>query len=113
MGPAAQFDAVELRHEAVEDAVGDGGIADLFVPLVHGNLRSQDGRAGLITLFADLRMRHRVRYDKTQKHSPSVRPRPHSMMFSPTSALDWRTTARNAVMTSLLGSRPASPLPRD
>ena len=35
---AAKFDAICVMHEAVEDAVGDGGVADLFVPLGHGDL---------------------------------------------------------------------------
>ena len=39
---SAQLDAMSVVHEPVEDAVGDGGVADLFMPLSDGNLRSQD-----------------------------------------------------------------------
>ena len=52
-GLAAQFDAMGIMDEAVEDAVGDGGIADLLVPLGDGNLRGQDRRASLTTFLAD------------------------------------------------------------
>ena len=52
-GFAAQFDAMSVVHETVEDAVGDGGVADLLVPLGHGELRGQDGGAGLIAFLAD------------------------------------------------------------
>ena len=37
-GLAAQLDAMSVVHEPVEDTVGDGGIADLLVPLDDGNL---------------------------------------------------------------------------
>jgi hypothetical protein len=37
-GLAAQLDAMSVVHEPVEDAVGDGGVADLLVPLDDGNL---------------------------------------------------------------------------
>ena len=40
-------------HEAVEDAVRDGGVADLLVPASYGELRGEDGRARLIALVAD------------------------------------------------------------
>ena len=37
-GFAAQLDAMSVVHEPVEYTVGDGGIADLLVPLDDGNL---------------------------------------------------------------------------
>jgi len=37
-GLAAQLDAMSVVHEPVEDAVSDGGVADLLVPLGDGNL---------------------------------------------------------------------------
>ena len=39
---AAQFDAASVVHEAVEDAVGDGGVADLLVPPRYRDLRGAD-----------------------------------------------------------------------
>jgi hypothetical protein len=36
-GLAAHLDAVSIVHQAVEDAVGESGIADLLVPARHGN----------------------------------------------------------------------------
>src|SRR5579863_8757372 len=43
-----------IMHEAVKDAVGDGGVADLLVPLRYGELRSEDGGPCLIAFFCDL-----------------------------------------------------------
>ncbi len=43
-----------IVHQPVEDAIGGGGIADLLVPAGDRQLRSQDGRAGLIAILADL-----------------------------------------------------------
>ncbi len=44
---------MRVVNQTVEDAVGDGGVADLLVPLDDGNLRSEDGGAGLVALFGD------------------------------------------------------------
>jgi len=40
-------------NQAIENAVCDGGIADLFVPASDRHLRSQDHAPGLIALLAD------------------------------------------------------------
>ncbi len=40
--------------QPVEDAVGKRGIADLLAPVRHGELRSQDRRAHLLAILADL-----------------------------------------------------------
>jgi len=40
-------------HQAVEDAVGDGGIADLLVPARDRQLGSENGGASLIAILAD------------------------------------------------------------
>jgi hypothetical protein len=45
---------VGVVNEAVEDAVSGRGIADLFMPARHRELRGEDGRAGLIAVLADL-----------------------------------------------------------
>ena len=37
-GLAAQLDAMSIVYEPVEDAVSDGGVADLLVPLSDRNL---------------------------------------------------------------------------
>jgi len=37
--------------QPVEDAIGGGGIADLFVPTCHRQLGSEDGRAGLVAIL--------------------------------------------------------------
>ena len=50
---AVQLDAVGVVNESVKDAVGQGGIADLFVPFGHGQLRGEDGGARLIAVFGD------------------------------------------------------------
>ena len=41
-------------QQTVEDAVGDGGVADLLVPVGHRHLRSENHRATLIAIVADL-----------------------------------------------------------
>ena len=40
-------------YETIENAVGDGRVADLFVPFGDGDLRSQDRRVDLIAFLAD------------------------------------------------------------
>ena len=50
----AHLDAVRVVDQAVEDTVGHGRVADLFVPASDGQLRRQDHRSRLITVFADL-----------------------------------------------------------
>jgi hypothetical protein len=37
---------MSVVDQPVEDAIGGGGIADLFVPTCHRQLGSEDGRAG-------------------------------------------------------------------
>ena len=51
---AAHIDAMGIVDQPVEDAVGGGGIADLFVPAYDRQLRSEDRRAGLVAILADL-----------------------------------------------------------
>ena len=53
-GLSAHFDAVGIVHQAVEDAVGDGGIADLLVPARDRQLGGEDGGASLVAVLADL-----------------------------------------------------------
>lgn len=42
-----------IVDRAVEDAVGQGVIVDLLVPLADGELRGEDQRARLVAIFAD------------------------------------------------------------
>ena len=51
---ATHFDAMRVVDEPVEDAIGQRRIADLFVPACDGQLRGEDHRSRLITVFADL-----------------------------------------------------------
>ena len=41
-------------NQAVEDGIGDGGIADVFMPVFDGKLAGHDGRAGAVAVFDDL-----------------------------------------------------------
>src|ERR1700676_1746185 len=50
----AHLDSVRVVDQAVENAVGHGRIADLFVPARDGQLRRENHRSCLITVFADL-----------------------------------------------------------
>src|SRR6185295_3618229 len=52
-GITTHFDAVSVVNQAVEDTVSGSGIADLFVPAGNRQLRGQDRRTGLVTIFAD------------------------------------------------------------
>src|SRR5215471_3983609 len=51
---AAQFDAVSVVNEAVEDGVGVSGIANLGMPAIHGDLRGNDRRAAVVAIVDDL-----------------------------------------------------------
>src|SRR6267378_3574971 len=51
---SAHLDTVGIVNQPVEDTVSGCGIADLFVPARHRQLRGEDGRADLIAVFADL-----------------------------------------------------------
>jgi hypothetical protein len=42
-----------IMHEPVEDALGQGRIADLLMPASEGKLASQDRGAELVAIFAD------------------------------------------------------------
>jgi hypothetical protein len=53
-GLSAHLDAMSVVHQTVEDAVSDGGIADLLVPARDWQLGSKDGGTSLVTIFADL-----------------------------------------------------------
>src|ERR1035441_3254785 len=53
-GLATHFDAVGVVNQTVQDAIGDGGIADLLVPARDRQLGSKDGGTSLIAIFADL-----------------------------------------------------------
>lgn len=41
-------------NEAIENGVGDGGVADYFPPAIHGDLTGDNGRSPLVTVFDDL-----------------------------------------------------------
>ena len=49
-----QVDAVGAMNQAVEDGVGDGGIADALMPVSDGELTGQDGRTGATAVFDHL-----------------------------------------------------------
>jgi hypothetical protein len=53
-GFSPHLDGVSVVDEAIEDAIGDGGIADLVVPLTDRQLRGQNRGATLIAILADL-----------------------------------------------------------
>ena len=48
------LDAMGIMNQPVENAIRQRGIADLFVPPRHGKLRSEDLRAHLVAILADL-----------------------------------------------------------
>jgi hypothetical protein len=52
---AAQFDAISVVDDPIEDGVGQGGIADKFVPAIDRKLTGDDQRAGVVAILDDLR----------------------------------------------------------
>src|SRR6266478_1967749 len=56
---SAHLDAVGIVHQTIQDAVGDGGIADLLVPARYRQLGCQDGGASLVAVLADLQTSRR------------------------------------------------------
>ena len=53
-GLAAHFDAVGVVNQTVQDAIGEGGIADLLVPARDRQLGSEYGGASLVAVLTDL-----------------------------------------------------------
>ena len=53
-GLAAQFDAMSVVNQTVEDAVSDGGIANLLVPARDRQLGSEYVGTSLVAILADL-----------------------------------------------------------
>src|SRR3954471_16502089 len=51
---AAQLDAVRVVDQAVEDGVGQGGIADHVVPAIHRQLAGDQGGAAPVALLDDV-----------------------------------------------------------
>lgn len=51
---AAQLDAIGIVNHPVHDAVGNAGIANLFVPVRNRHLTGEDRRTALVTVVADL-----------------------------------------------------------
>ena len=49
----AEFDTKSVVHQPVENAVCNGGIADLFVPMRDRHLGSKDDGSALIAVIAD------------------------------------------------------------
>ena len=50
----AHLDAMRVVHQPVENAIGQCGISDLFVPASHWQLRSQNHRSRLVAILGDL-----------------------------------------------------------
>ena len=48
---ALEVDPVSVVHQAVEDGVGQGRIADQFVPVVHRHLAGDQGRALAVAII--------------------------------------------------------------
>jgi len=51
---AAHLDPMSIVNQPVKDAIGQRGIAYLFVPPRDGQLRGLDRRAHLVAVLADL-----------------------------------------------------------
>ena len=52
---AVEFQAIAVVNDAVQDAVGNGWIADLFVPVGNRNLRGQQQGPALVPIVTDLK----------------------------------------------------------
>src|SRR5260370_19155427 len=51
---AAQFDPIGIVDDAIENGVGQSGIAHELVPAVDGKLACDDQRAGVVAILSDL-----------------------------------------------------------
>src|SRR5271154_1563904 len=51
---SGEVEAVGVVDEAVEDGVGEGGVADDFAPLIDGNLAGDQCRSPAVAVFEDL-----------------------------------------------------------
>ena len=51
---AAELEAVGVVHDAIQDRVGERGLADQVVPAIHGNLTGDQGGAAAVALLDDL-----------------------------------------------------------
>jgi hypothetical protein len=51
---AVEVDPAGIMDQAVEDAVGVGGVADQRVPLIDGELAGDDGGAAAVAVLKDL-----------------------------------------------------------
>ncbi len=91
---AGQFDAIGIVDEPVEDGVGDGGVADDFVPSADRHLAGDDDGAHLVAIIDDLQqitalvgvrgfrppivqdqqvhLHHRLGHDLAEGHSGSI-----------------------------------------
>ena len=49
-----ELEVVGVVHEAVEDRIGEGGIADRIVPVIERELAGDEGRVQRVTVFEDL-----------------------------------------------------------
>ena len=45
---------MRVVNQAVEDGIGDGGIADVFMPVFDRKLTGENGGAGAMAVFDDL-----------------------------------------------------------
>ena len=53
-GFSLEGNLVRVVDEAVEDGVGQGGVANDLVPVVDGNLAGDEGGASVVAVFNDL-----------------------------------------------------------
>ena len=51
---ALEREPMGIVHEAIENGIGDGGIADDLVPVLDGELAGYDGRAAAVAILHDL-----------------------------------------------------------
>ena len=70
-GLSAHLDAMGIVHQAVEDAVGESGIADLLMPARHGQLRREDSGTCLIAIVEDFTNLATFRFLQ-RRHGPVI-----------------------------------------
>jgi hypothetical protein len=101
---AAEFDAIRVVDDAVEDGVGEGRIADHVVPVIDGHLACGDGGARLITILNDLQKFTALLV--AELLGPQSSRMSRSVVASALRTLGWRPLPRaSARMANSLGRR--------
>jgi hypothetical protein len=52
-GTSFELDAVGVVNEAIQDGIGEGGVGDVVMPVIDGELAGHEGGAGAVSFLDD------------------------------------------------------------